>query len=406
LVTSPLGSRYWTLWSASTLSNFADGIYRVALPLLAVHYTRSPILVALVTVLAFLPWLLLALPVGALADRLDRRRIMINANTVRACALVGFAAAAALGVDTLWLLLVLALVVGCAEVFFDGTAQSILPMLVDRENLGRANGRLYAAREIMENFAGQAAGGMLVAALAAWAFFAPAGLYAAAVGALLLIAGQCRPARTGTASLGRDIAEGVAYLWRHRLLRTLALITGVMNLANTAFMAVFVLYAVSDGSPMGLPAYAYGLLLTATAAGSTLAALASEPVQRLIGRTGLLVTCVVIVGVAKAVPALTANVAWVAAAFLATGVGIMLWNVVAVSLRQRIIPEELLGRVNSCYRLIAWGTLPLGALLGGVVAELVGLRGLFAATAALNLALLVCFRTVTERAIRVAEAPS
>lgn len=402
----PLGRRYWQLWSASTLSNLADGLYWVALPLIAVHYTRSPILVALVTVLASLPWLLMALHAGAIADRLDRRRIMISANGLRLGALAVFATAVVLGIDSFWLLLVMAVLVGTGEVFFDGTTQSILPMLVQRDQLGRANGRLFAARDVMENFAGQGVGGALVAVAVVVAVSTPAALYGLTVLILLLLIGNYRPQRREPTTISHDIAEGVAYLWRHRLLRSLAVMTGVMNLANSAVMAVFVLYAVGPESPMGLPEYAYGWLLMGAAIGSVTAALFVERLQGWLGRAPLLVITVLVASLGKAIPAATANIALVAVAFVSTGVGVMLWNVVAVSLRQRIIAEELLGRVNSCYRLVAWGTVSIGALLGGVLAELIGLRGLFLVAALTSLALLFYFRTVTERAITTAEQDS
>ncbi|MDS1269077.1 MFS transporter [Lipingzhangella sp. LS1_29] len=403
---SSLGRRFWQLWGSSTISNLADGMYRVSLPLIALHYTRSPTLIALVTVLATLPWLLLALHAGAIADRLDRRRIMVSANGLRLAALATFATSVALGIDSLWLLLVLALIVGTGEVFFDGTAQSILPMLVERDQLGRANGRLFAARETMESFAGQALGGVLVAVTVVAAVATPAALYGVSALILLLLAGHYRPHRGPATTLRSDIAAGIAYLWRHRVLRTLAVMTGVMNLGSSAFMAVFVLYAVGPESAMGLPEYAYGWLLMGTAAGSVLGALVTERLQAWLGRAQLLAATVVVSALAKALPAATANLLLVAAGFISFGVGLMMWNVVAVSLRQRIIPAELLGRVNSCYRLVAWGTLPLGALLGGLLAELLGLRGLFLASAASSLALLVCFATLTERALTAAEQDS
>lgn len=398
-----LGSRFWWLWCGSTLANLADGVYKVALPLLAVQYTRSPLLIALVSAVAFLPWLLLALHVGALLDRWDRRRILVNANVVRFLATLVFVILVLIERDSLPVLLVVVTVVGVAEVFFDSGAQSTLPALVNRDDLGRANGRLFAARETAESFAGRAVGGVLVAVSVALAFATPAVLYAAAAAALLALRGRYRTEHTTGNTVSRDIAEGLRYLWRHRLLRTLAFMTGMMNLSQTALMSVFVLFAVGADSAMGLPEYAYGWLLTATAIGSALASLMVERLQRWLGRVRLLVVTVVVSGAFGGVLVATDSVWIVAPAFLMLGVGIMTWNVVVVTLRQRVIPDHLLGRVNSCYRMLAWGLMPVGALMGGVVAELVGLRGLFLLCAVLSLSLLLCFRVVTERAIAQAE---
>src|SRR5918993_529878 len=147
-----LGSAFWRLWTSSTLSNLADGLVKVALPLVALRYTDSPTLIAGLAVVLTLPWLLFALPAGALADRLDRRRIMLAANTARAAALAALAAALAAGAGSIWLLYAVAAVLGTVETLHDTAAQSILPQLVPRDRLSRANGRLFAA-EIASNAA-------------------------------------------------------------------------------------------------------------------------------------------------------------------------------------------------------------------------------------------------------------
>lgn len=398
-----LGAQFWKLWTASTLSNLADGLYRVALPLIAVHYTRSPFLVSLVTTLAFLPWLLVSLPAGALTDRLDRRRILVGASGLRAIALGVFTVAVVLGADSYWMVCVLALLLGIAEVFFEGTAQAALPMMVPNEQLNKANSRLFAARQVSETFVGQAGGGMLFAVSVTAAVFAPAALYGIAVVALVLISGQFVPKRTKQTTMREDIREGVRYLVNHRLLRTLALVSGGMNLANIAFHSVFVLYAVGAGSAMGLPAYAFGWLLTATAVGAVIGSLFTERAERRFGRSKVLLMTILAAVAAQAVPAATANVPLVVTVFILHGALMMVWNVVGVSMRQRIIPEDLMGRVSASARIVSWGSMPLGALLGGALAEVIGLRGMFAVTALISLSLLLGLRVITEPEITAAE---
>ncbi|MGH3761750.1 MFS transporter [Actinophytocola sp.] len=398
-----LGSRFWKLWTASTLSNLADGLYRVALPLIAVQYTRSPFLVSLVTMLAFLPWLVVSLPAGALTDRLDRRRILVSASVLRGIALGVFAAAMVIDVDSYWMLCVLALLLGVAEVFFEGTAQATLPMMVPDEQLNKANSRLFAARQVSETFVGQAGGGMLFAVAAVAAVFAPAALYGIAVVALVLISGRFVPKRATQTRMREDISEGVRYLVNHRLLRTLALVSGGMNLANIAFHSVFVLYAVGAGSAMGLPEYAFGWLLTATAVGAVIGSLFTERAEKALGRSKVLLLTILAAVAAQAVPAVTANVALVATSFVLHGAMMMVWNVVGVSMRQRIIPEELMGRVSASARIVSWGSMPLGALLGGSLAEVIGLQGMFAVTALISLSLLLGLRVITEPEITAAE---
>jgi len=391
------------LWKASTLSNIADGIYQVVLPLVAVSYTRSPILVAAVSIASYLPWLLFALHAGALADRYDRRRLMLLMSALRLCVLAGFGVAVILGVDGLILLYAVALAMGVAEVLFDTSAQSILPMLVRRDQLGLANARLYAAAEVSNGFAGRALGGVLVGLGVAVAFFVPAALLGLAVVGLLVLRGNYAVVHPGRTTLGQDIVEGVRYLWGNRLLRTLAVMVAGMNLASTAFWSVFVLFAVGEQSPMQLTASEFGLLSACTAVGAVFGSLIVHRLERFVGRARLLTLTVFASAGALAIPAFTTHAAVVAAGFFVFGTGVMAWNVVTVSLRQRVVPEGLLGRVNSCYRLLAWGSMPLGAGLGGVLGELIGLRGVFSVVAVLTMLLLFGRLITTDAAMAAAE---
>ncbi|PRX49010.1 putative MFS family arabinose efflux permease [Prauserella shujinwangii] len=402
-----LGGAYWRLWVSSAMSNLADGVFRVGLPLVAVSYTRSPTLISILVFAMTLPWLLFALPAGALCDRFDRRRIMLGANGVRAGLLALAALAVAHDQGSIWLLFVAALGVGIAETLYDTASQSILPQVVRREQLSRANGRLQAAELTANEFAGPPLGGLLVVAGAAVAIASPAALWAVALGALLLVPGSFRIERDSRTSLRADIAEGLRFLWRHKLLRTLAVMTGVFNFASNATFAILVLYAVGPGSPMGLSGAEFGLLLSASALGGLLGSFVAERIERTLGRArsvALTIGCgTLLVGA----PALTSNALLVGGAFVVGGAGIIVWNVITVSLRQRITPDRLLGRVNSGYRLVAWGSRPLGALAGGLVAELLGLRAVFAIMALLALTLLLpCLRVVTDDRIAAAERES
>ena len=402
-----LGRPFWQLWSASALSNLADGLVKIALPLVAVTLTDSPGLVAGVTLAVTLPWLLVALPVGALADRVDRRIAMVMADVVRAAAMAVLAVPLVLGLESsaaaLWVLYAVALLLGTAETVYDTCAQSILPQVVARDRLPRANGRLIAVELTANEFVGPPLGGLLVAAGVAAAFVAPAALWAAAVGALLLLRGGFAVPREEPTTLRADVAEGLRYLWRHRLLRTLAAMTGLFNFATNATFAVFVLYAVGPDSAMGLTEVGYGLLFATLAAGSLIGALLADPIIRRLGRSrSLLVGLLGGVGTVG-VAAVTTIPLVIAVAFLIGGLTNALWNVVAVSLRQRITPDRILGRINSSYRLVAWGTRPLGAAAGGLLAELLGLRAVFAVAAALILGTLIGMPQVTDTAISTAE---
>jgi len=391
------------LWASSGLSNLGDGMFKVVLPMVAIGFTRAPVLIAGLTFAVTLPWLLFALPAGALADRLDRRRAMVGADLVRAGLLSVLVLGTVFGIETIWMLYLVAVCIGVAETLYDTSAQSILPQVVAREQLPRANGRLYAAELTANEFVGPPLAGFVVAAGAAVAFATPAVLWTAAVAALLLMRGSFRVERTRRTTMRADIAEGLRFLWRHRLLRTLAVMVGVSNFTNSAVMAILVLYAVGPDSAMGLSTQAFGVLLTAFAAGSLAASFIAERIQRTLGRARALSLTIVTRALPFAVLAVTANPYLIAALFVLSGATNIVWNVITVSLRQQITPDRLLGRVNSGYRLLAWGSMPLGAATGGLLAQLLGLRAVFTVMAVLTLALLAGMTIVTNDRMDAAE---
>ncbi|MER7500283.1 MFS transporter [Nonomuraea pusilla] len=400
------GRSFGFLWASTALSNVADGLLKVGAPLLAVSLTRSPSLVSLVQAAATAPWLLFALHAGAFADRADRRRVMVTANAARAVVLAGAAAAAASGLLDLWTLVVAALLAGVAEVFADTSAQSILPMTVPDARLTQANGRVMGAQMIGNEFTGAPAAGLLAGLLPAALFGGPAVLYAAAGLLLLGMRGTYRATPAGATgdggsqdgaagaadgggrarrSLFGEIREALRFLWEHRLLRGLAVSAGLLNLANAAYFAVFVLWCVGDGSAVGLGPGAYGLIMTAMAVGAVGGSLLSSRAARALGEARTLLGAWLATALLLLVP-VAAPTPW---ALYPTAV---LWgltgaagNVLVISARQRLIPGPLLGRVNSAYRLVGMGGMPFGAALGGVAAEFAGLAPVLLCAAAVCL---------------------
>jgi MFS family permease len=398
-------SPFARLVAASGLSNLADGVFVVALPLVTLGVTRDPAAFASVTLVGRLPWLLFALPAGALADRLDRRRTMTLVNLGRAALIGGLGAVVAAGWEELWLLYVVAFALGTGETLFDTAAQSVLPAVVaDPEQLAKANGRLYVVELTANQFVGPPLGGLLAGITLGGTLGASAAAYLLGAGVLLLVAGAFKPERSGpTPRIRTDIVEGARYLARHRVLRTMALCTGLSNLASTAWFAVLPLYAVEPG-PMGLSESGYGLLLTAGAVGAVLGSVVAAPAERALGRTGALLVAIAIYSAGPFALAATSS-PWVAGAAISFGGLSILWNVITVSLRQRIAPDGMLGRVNAGYRLLAWGTMPLGAAAGGLLGEWVGLRGTFVVAGIVNLLCAPLLLTgVSDRAIESAEA--
>lgn len=403
-MSSSLGPSYRRLWTASALSNLADGIFQIALPLLALRLTRSPALIAGVSLAARLPWLVFALHAGAFADRLDRKRTMVRVDIARTALIGGLAVLVAVEHEALWILYVVAFALGIGETLFDTAAQSVMPSIVGRDDLSTANGRLYAVELTMNMFVGPPLGGILAAVAIAAAFGVSAACYAVAAVVLTLMTGSFKPQRTGEpVRIRTDIAEGLRYLWHHRVLRTMAFMVGVMNLASTATLALFPIYAVKPG-PLGLSEAGFGILLTTAAVGSLVGSVAAPRIEATFGRARTLALCVVACGVPFVALAATSNVIAVGALFVVMGLGGVVWNVITVSLRQRIVPDHLLGRVNAGYRLLAWGTMPIGAALGGVLGELAGIRATFLLGGIATLLLLALRPIVTDRAIEEAEA--
>jgi MFS family permease len=399
-----LGRRFWTLLSASFVANLADGIFQIALPLLAASLTRDPALVAGVAFASRLPWLVFALIAGALADRFDRRRTMILVDAGRALVLVGLTVAVLAGGATIWLLYLVAFVLGCFETMFDTAASSMLPNVVGKDRIVAANSRLNAVELTMNQFAGPPIGGFLVAIGVAAAFGTAAAGYLGALLCLLTLTGSFRPVRTGPpSSIRADITVGLSYLRHHRLLRTMALVVGPMNLASTAVFAVLVLYVVAPG-PLGLDGVGFGLLITSIAVGTVGGTLAAGWFERVLGRANLFVACIASLLVTDLVWILVPQPVLIGLILaIATTVG-GAFNVVFGSIRQRIVPNHLLGRVMASFRVISWGSIPLGALLGGIIGQAFGLTAVFLSAAAIHALLLLSRTILTDEFMAQVEA--
>ncbi|HEY7968682.1 MAG TPA: MFS transporter [Candidatus Limnocylindrales bacterium] len=403
-VDAGLGRGFWTLFSASFAANLADGIFQIALPLLAASITRDPGLVAGVAFASRLPWLVFALIAGALADRFDRRRTMILVDAGRALVLVGLTVAVLAGGATIWLLYLVAFVLGCFETMFDTAASSMLPNVVGKDRVVAANSRLNAVELTMNQFVGPPIGGLLVAIGVSAAFGTAAAGYLGALLCLLTLTGSFRPVRTGPpSSIRADITVGLSYLRHHRLFRTMALVVGPMNLASAAVFAVLVLYVVAPG-PLGLDGVGFGLLITSVAVGTVGGTLAAGWFERVLGRANLFVACIASLLVTDLVWILVPQPVLIALILAAATTVGGAFNVVFGSIRQRIVPNHLLGRVMASFRVISWGSIPLGALLGGIIGQAFGLTAVFLSAAVIHALLLLSRTILTDEFMAQVEA--
>lgn len=363
--------------TASGMTNLADGIAVVAWGWIASLLTRDALLVALVPVALRLPWALLALPAGLVTDRIDRRRLILAMDAVRALAFLFAALAlwAALplapapmaGVASPGLyaaLLLAAMVVGGAEVFRDNAAQTMLPALVPQDRLERANGQLWSAELLTNALIGPALGAFLIGLWLPLAFGLNAAAYAVAMLLVAGLAGSFRAARTERRGWKAEIGEGFAFLRGSPLLKTLAWTTGFWNLFHQMIVIGVVLHAQEN---LNLSAQAYGLTLAGGAVGGIAGSLMGERIGRALGATRTMQWMLALSGPCFIAMALAPGPWTLGLCFAAMEFSGFVWNVVSVSTRQRLIPDALLGRVNSLYRLLAWGMMPVGLALSGLV---------------------------------------
>jgi MFS family permease len=418
-MTKPLGLNYWRLWIASVISNLGDGMSGVAYPWLASAVTREPLHIALIGVATRLPWLVFSLPAGVITDRADRRRLVVAMDTLRTVvtvvvALVVLSFQSELSSPELIaagqadppegagiLLAVLygsAILFGMAEVLRDNAAQTLMPSVVSKDNLERANGRLWGAEMVANSFIGPPLGGFLLAVAFSLPFFVDAGTFAVSAAMVAFLAGSFRPQALDRSvqrpSFGTELKEGFRWLWNHRLLRTLAIVLGLLNAAGSATTATLVLFA---QEVLVLDATGFGLLASAGAVGGVVGSFTASAVSKALGPGPSLASTFVVGAVTSVVIGLTSSATLVWAMFALGTFSAVLWNVITVSLRQAIIPDHLLGRVNSVYRFFGWGMMPIGIFLGGLLVEIVsrvadrdlGLRAPFLAAAVANLALML-----------------
>lgn len=386
----PLSRNYWKLWTASVISNFGDGVAIIAYPWLASSITRDPVQIALVAVATRLPWLIFTLPAGVITDRVDRRKLVAWMDVVRFAITLGVALIVlgvqselgspdeiAAGIATIpersALLLVMiyiaALLLGTAEVLRDNSAQTLMPALVVEENLERANGRLWGAEVVMNSFVGPPVGGFLLAIAFALPFFVDAGTFAIAAALMFMVGGEFRAKQAATqpvtkASFLTEMKEGFGWLWRHPLFRPMAISLGVLNAMGTLAVSTFVLFVQEI---LDLDAAGFGALMTAGAAGGVIGSMVAASVSKRIGQGPSLFLTLIGGGVTFLVLGLTSSAIVMWAMFALITLTGTLWNVITVSLRQALIPDHLLGRVNSVYRFFGWGMMPIGSVLGGAI---------------------------------------
>lgn len=382
-----MGPGFGRLWTAAAAGNLGDGVVRVAVALLALRLTRDPFAVSVITALSFLPWLVLGLPAGALVDRYDRRRLAFAVGLARAGAFAVLLVAVATDRASLWLLYGVVLAFAVCETVYDNSVSAMVPMIVtDRNRLEAANGRLQGVELVAQGFIGPPLASTVFALAAAAAFGIGTASFLVAALVLAALPGdsyRANGARTSgsaaTTSIPRvsmrvEIGQALRYVRGHGLHRTLLSILVVLGFAHALTSGVMVLWA---RQVLGVGETAFGVFVLVMALGALAGSQTAAAVADRIGRGRAMVLSVLVGGIALLAAAATASAYLAAAALALNGWAILLWNVVGGALRQRITPNDILGRTLGIYRVVTWGVMPLGALAGGAVASLAGLRAPF-----------------------------
>lgn len=383
------GPTFRKLLAAYAIQTLGEGVVLAALPLMAATLTSDARLVAMVSLFLELPWLILSLPLGAVVDRVDRRRVIIITQVVQG--LTG--AVVGLGV---WLgqvpfatLLLLAAVLGTGDILFMGSSKAIIARVVPPEALESANGMNVTAETIGRSFAGPALGAFLFSVtpgLPLW-FIVVTYVVSAATVSTVRSRPEFHPASSSAGprrSIGADIKVGAAWLIRHRVLRVVAVLAAVSNFCVFMGQSTLVLFAKHE---LGVGNAAYGILVASMAVGGVAGGLLSSRIARRVGPRTLVPAVAAASACSLISIGLFGHSAWsVALLFCVWSFGLSVWNVVAQSLCQRVIPNELMGRVGGASRMLAFGALPLGALAGGFIGHAVGLRAVWTIGGLIHLA--------------------
>jgi MFS family permease len=369
-----LGSAYWRLWTSASISSLGDGLVAVGLPLIAVTLSHSPLAIAGVAFATRLPWLVVGPAAGVVADRVHRGRLLVTADVARA-ALLGLA------VLLLWsgslslpMLCVTGFLLGAFETLFVAGAHAGVPTLVAPDALDRANARLVATQNAGEQMFGPILGALAFAAFAAAPFVGDALSFVVSAVVLVSISRHlpAPPSTSSTPATARhDLREGFEYLVHHPMLRLLAGLIGSLAFAQALVTGVLVLYCIEV---LHLSTAGYGVFIGVAASGNVVGAMCAPRVKARLDAAGSITTAALVSAFGLLVAARTSSVALALICFFFEAWAVGVASVVNASLRQGAVPDALMGRVGNLFRSLIWSAIPLGTLVGGVLASALGLR--------------------------------
>ncbi len=373
LKTEKLGPAFNRLFSASVISNLSDGLLAVAAPLLAITLTKDPVLISMLSAFVMLPWLLFAIPIGLIVDRMDKRLLVTFTNSVRF--VIAGLVALAISTDfiTIYWLLLATFIIGTCEVAADTAAQSLIPVILEKKNFEKANSRLNIAETVIQNFIGAPLSGFLYASAIVLPFilnslgFLIAAIFVFMIPAHLISHGSSTTVKNEEKkSFVSEIKFGLAYLWNDRPLRRLVATTTSLGFFYSLSTSTLILFITET---LGLEAKYFGVLLAAAGSGAVFGGIVTPALSKKFGRGRVLAVAIFLSSITVLFQGISPNF-WIYGAIgFISSFTITNWNILLMSCYQVLIPAELYGRIHGARRTFVWGVMPVGAFLGGVIAH-------------------------------------
>jgi MFS family permease len=367
-----MGPAFNRMWAASVISNLSDGILIAAAPLLAISLTDSTVLISAIGAMVMLPWLLFAIPIGVLVDRIDRRFILAGANATRSAVVGVLAVLIATHHVSIYWLLVASFVIGVCEVAADTTSQSLIPQILEEKNFEKGNSRLQISETVIQGFVGAPISGFIYAIAIALPFFINSlGLAVAALLAFSIPIKYLQDVRKDDIEKEKkkfvaDMKFGIRYLYNEKVLRRLVLTTasiGVCYSMGTATMVLFIIKALE------LPKQLFGVILTIQSLGAISGAFMAPRLSKKFGRSTVMTFGITSSSAVLLLQGFSPNIYIFVALATFGAFAVSQWNILLMATYQTVIPTELYGRIHGTRRTLVWGMMPVGSLLGGVLAH-------------------------------------
>lgn len=368
-----LGSDFSRIWSASLITNLADGVLRLAAPLLAVSLTEDPVLISLLSALSLLPWLFFAIPIGAFVDRTDRRKALIFGNLLRTVISLFVAFSISQDFINIWVFLMAVFAIGICEVLVDTTSQSVMPQILEKKDFEKGNSRLQISEVIVSQFAGSPLSGFLYAIMIALPFyFSTAGFLIAAVviAAVPFVkdVSSIHADDEGKEKLGLwgDIKFAMSYIYNDKHIFPIVAITTSLGFFFSLSNAIAPLFVLKE---LTVPPSLFGVVLAIQGIGALAGSVAAPKISKLLGRGKALAINLIVASSMIILTGLAPNAYVFVVVQIVVGFTISIWNILLMALYQSLIPTHLYGRIHGARRTMVWGLMPLGSVLGGFIAK-------------------------------------